>query len=49
VITDPERQPLLAPERLRAAFGLTEAEAKLAALLASGEDLRSAAEKLEIT
>jgi DNA-binding CsgD family transcriptional regulator len=34
---------------LQAAFGLTEAEARLAALLASGEELRFAAEKLGIT
>jgi DNA-binding CsgD family transcriptional regulator len=49
VITDPDRQAPLPNHRLRAAFGLTAAEAKLAALLAAGEGLRSAAEKLEIT
>ena len=49
VITDPDRQTPLPNHRLRAAFGLTSAEAKLAALLAAGEGLRSAAEKLDIT
>ena len=48
VITDPDRQTPLPNPRLQAAFGLTTAEAKLAALLATGEDLRSAAAKLEI-
>lgn len=36
-------------ERLRTVFGLTEAEAKLAVLLGSGQDLRAAAVRLEIT
>jgi DNA-binding CsgD family transcriptional regulator len=49
VITDPDRQTPLPNHRLQSAFGLTVAEAKLAALLAAGEGLRSAAEKLEIT
>jgi DNA-binding CsgD family transcriptional regulator len=49
VITDPSRQAPMPVERLQAAFGLTEAEAKLAALLAEGLDLRAAAAKLEIT
>jgi DNA-binding CsgD family transcriptional regulator len=40
---------MLPADRLRAAFGFTEAEARLAALMAAGEDLRSAAEALEIT
>jgi DNA-binding CsgD family transcriptional regulator len=35
--------------RLRAAFSLTEAEARLAAQLAAGQDLRAAADKLGIT
>ena len=49
VITDPDRQTPLPNERLQAAFGFTEAEARLAALLANGEELKSAAEKLRIT
>ena len=49
VITDPENKTPLPHHQLRTAFGLTAAEAKLAALLAAGEELRSAAEKLEIT
>jgi DNA-binding CsgD family transcriptional regulator len=49
VITDPSRPTLLPSERLQAAFGLTEAEARLAGLLAEGLDLRAAAGKLEIT
>jgi DNA-binding CsgD family transcriptional regulator len=49
VITDPSRQAPLPVERLRAAFGLTEAEARLAALLAEGVDLRAAAARLEVT
>jgi DNA-binding CsgD family transcriptional regulator len=49
VITDPDRQTPLPNHRLQAAFGFTAAEAKLAALLAAGEDLRSAAQQLEIT
>jgi DNA-binding CsgD family transcriptional regulator len=34
---------------LRSVFGLTQAESALAALLAAGDDLRSAAEKLAIS
>jgi DNA-binding CsgD family transcriptional regulator len=49
VITDPDRQDPLPAQKLEAAFGLTEAEARLATLLAAGEDLRCAAEKLRIT
>jgi DNA-binding CsgD family transcriptional regulator len=49
VITDPGSDPLIPVERLRAVFGLTEAEGRLAALLASGEDLRATADKLGIT
>lgn len=49
VITDPEREALLPAQRLRELFGLTVAEAKLAAQLAAGEDLKFAAEKLGIT
>lgn len=49
VITDPDRNPILPAERLQAAFGLTRAQARLAVALASGDDLRIAAEKLAIT
>jgi DNA-binding CsgD family transcriptional regulator len=49
LITDPESQESLPVDRLRAAFGLTAAEAKLAAVLGSGEDLKSAASRLGIT
>jgi DNA-binding CsgD family transcriptional regulator len=48
-ISDPEGHALLPSERLRAAFGLTDAEARLAALLCGGEDLRSAAREIGIT
>jgi DNA-binding CsgD family transcriptional regulator len=49
LITDPEAKIPLPVDRLRGAFGLTAAEAKLAAVLGSGEDLRSASAKLGIT
>jgi len=49
VITDPDCKKLLPNDRLRAAFGLTEAEARLATQLAAGGDLKSAAGNLEIT
>ena len=49
VITDPDVGEQLPVERLQMAFGLTRAEARLAALLAAGEDLRFAATKLSIT
>lgn len=49
VITDPETQRPLPIRRLQTVFGLTEAEARLAALLATGEGLRSAGVKLGIT
>lgn len=49
VISDPEAKRLLPEQRLQAAFGLTAAEAKLASLLAAGENLRSAAKTLGIT
>jgi DNA-binding CsgD family transcriptional regulator len=49
MITDPDRQMPMLKARLRTGFELTEAEARLAALLASGENLRSAAGKLNIT
>lgn len=49
IISDPESRKPMPVHRLQSAFGLTEAEARLAALLATGEELRSAAEKLGIT
>jgi DNA-binding CsgD family transcriptional regulator len=49
VITDPDSQTPLPDQLLQSAFELTQAEAKLAGLLAAGEDLRSIADKLEIT
>jgi len=49
VITDPDLKKPLQNRRLRVVFGLTEAEARLTSQLAAGEDLRSAAGKLEIT
>lgn len=49
VISDPEGRAPLPSERLRDAFGLTAAEARLAALLGAGEDLRSAASELGVT
>jgi DNA-binding CsgD family transcriptional regulator len=49
VITDPDRKNPLPNHRLQIAFGLNNAEAQLAALLVAGEDLRSAASKLQIT
>jgi DNA-binding CsgD family transcriptional regulator len=48
-ISDPEANRLVPAGRLEAAFDLTAAEARLAALLAAGDDLRSAAAKLRIT
>jgi len=49
IITDPETRTSLPIDRLRGAFGLTEAEAMLAALLANGDELRSAAATLSVT
>lgn len=49
MISDPHSQRPLPNHVLRASFGLTEAEARLAALLAAGEELRAAAAKLGIT
>ena len=48
-ISDPEANRLVPAGRLEAAFDLTAAEARLAALLAAGDDLRAAAAKLRIT
>ena len=49
VIADPDGARSLPVERLREAFDLTEAESRLAARLAAGEGLRSAAQSLGIT
>jgi DNA-binding CsgD family transcriptional regulator len=49
VIADPDRARTLPVERLQEAFDLTEAEGRLAARLAAGEGLRSAAQSLGIT
>jgi DNA-binding CsgD family transcriptional regulator len=49
VITDPDRAMPELQHHLQEAFGLTEAEARLAALLASGEKLQAAAARLRIT
>jgi DNA-binding CsgD family transcriptional regulator len=49
VITDPESKHPLPSHRFKAAFGLTEAEARMAALLAAGENLRDTAARLNIT
>jgi DNA-binding CsgD family transcriptional regulator len=49
MITDPERRRPSLAMRLCVLFGLTEAEARLADMLASGSDLRAAASTLRIT
>lgn len=49
VITDPERHVTLPAKRLQEAFGLTAAEARLAVALATGQELRGAAEQFGIT
>jgi DNA-binding CsgD family transcriptional regulator len=49
VIADPDGARTLPVERLQDAFDLTEAEGRLAARLAAGEGLRSAAQSLGIT
>lgn len=48
-ITDPERRIPLPAKRLQEVFGLTAAEARLAVLLATGQELRRAAERIGIT
>lgn len=48
LIADPEEHRLLDRHRLRAMFELTDAEARLAVLLAAGEDLQTAAVQLSI-
>jgi DNA-binding CsgD family transcriptional regulator len=49
VVIDPEATASVPSERLQAVFGLTNAEARLATLLAAGQDLRDAALQLGIT
>lgn len=49
VITDPANETPIPMQHLRAAFGLTAAESKLAAILASGDAIQTAADKLGIT
>lgn len=49
LITDPDGKRALSVDRLREAFDLTEAESRLAARLAAGEGLRSAAQSMGIT
>jgi DNA-binding CsgD family transcriptional regulator len=48
VVLDPDARPMPPEEALRAAFGLTSAEARLAARLGTGESLDDAAEALAI-
>ena len=48
-VTDQDRVPVPSADEIRALFGLTPAEARLAAALGSGLDLRTAAERLDIT
>jgi DNA-binding CsgD family transcriptional regulator len=49
MITDPERRRPSLANSLRVLFGLTDAEARLADMLACGVELRAAASKLDIT
>jgi DNA-binding CsgD family transcriptional regulator len=49
LITDPDGNRVLSVDRLREAFDLTEGESRLAARLAAGEGLRSAAQSMGIT
>lgn len=49
LISDPERRLCPSPEHLKTLFNMTEAEGRLAVLLADGESLRLAAEHLGIT
>ncbi len=48
-ITDPEMQAEVPTEMLQRLYGLTPAEAKLAALLAHGKSVTEAAEELHVT
>jgi len=49
IVTDPEAHPTPPHDILCSVFGLTSAEAALAARLAAGDDLKSAADSLGIT
>lgn len=49
LVVDPEREPTVPEHRLRTLYGLSRGEARLAALLARGDDLKTAAEALSIT
>jgi DNA-binding CsgD family transcriptional regulator len=49
IVTDPDGQRRPSMQSIQAAFGLTVAEARLAALLAAGSDLLGAAKELQIT
>ena len=49
IITDPDDQRRPSLQSLQAVFGLTPAEARLAAILSTGADLRVAADELRIT
>jgi DNA-binding CsgD family transcriptional regulator/PAS domain-containing protein len=49
VIADPEKRDLVPADRLRAVYGLTQSEARLAMPLAAGEGLPSAAASLGIS
>lgn len=48
VLVDPDRRKIIPPATLRHAFEMTEAEARLAALLGSGAALEEACERLKI-
>jgi DNA-binding CsgD family transcriptional regulator len=49
VVSDPDAEGIVPSDCLQAVFGLTRAEAHLAARLADGEDLKTAADHLGIT
>jgi DNA-binding CsgD family transcriptional regulator len=49
IITDPDDQRRPPLQSIQAAFGLTPAEARLAAILSTGADLRVAADEIRIT
>lgn len=48
-LSDPEREPELAPQLLKRLYGLTNREAALAALLVRGANLHDAAEELAVS
>jgi DNA-binding CsgD family transcriptional regulator len=47
-VTDPDTRPHVSRQRLRSAFGLTDAEAQLAAALVAGDNLQTAAKRLGV-